>query len=60
MPRILISRSADLSTTLSLLGHTLPGIFALTIPMAFLLGVLVAFGRLASESEIVAMRAPAA
>ena len=54
---ILISRSADLATTLALLGDALPSIFALTIPMAFLLGVLLAFGRLASESEIVAMRA---
>jgi LPS export ABC transporter permease LptG/LPS export ABC transporter permease LptF len=54
---LLISRSADLATTCSLLLHALPSIFALTVPMAFLLGVLVAFGRLASESEIVAMRA---
>ena len=54
---VLISRSADVPTTLSLLGHALPAILGLTIPMAFLLGVLLAFGRLASESEIVALRA---
>jgi LPS export ABC transporter permease LptG/LPS export ABC transporter permease LptF len=54
---ILISRGADLTTTLRLFFNLLPSIFALTIPMAFLLGVLLAFGRLASESEIVAMRA---
>lgn len=54
---ILISRSADLPTTLALVWHSMPVILSLTIPMAFLLGVLLAFGRLASESEVVAMRA---
>jgi LPS export ABC transporter permease LptF/LPS export ABC transporter permease LptG len=54
---ILISRGADLATTFKLFFNLLPSVFAITIPMAFLLGVLLAFGRLASESEIVAMRA---
>jgi LPS export ABC transporter permease LptF/LPS export ABC transporter permease LptG len=54
---VLISRGADLATTLRLFLNLLPSIFAITLPMAFLLGVLLAFGRLASESEVVAMRA---
>jgi LPS export ABC transporter permease LptF/LPS export ABC transporter permease LptG len=54
---ILIARGADLSTILRLFLNILPSILAITIPMAFLLGVLLAFGRLASESEIVALRA---
>jgi LPS export ABC transporter permease LptG/LPS export ABC transporter permease LptF len=54
---VLISRGADLVTTLKLFFNLLPSVFAITIPMAFLLGVLLAFGRLASESEVVAMRA---
>jgi LPS export ABC transporter permease LptF len=54
---ILVSRGADLYTILRVFFNLLPSIFAVTIPMAFLLGVLLAFGRLASESEIVAMRA---
>jgi LPS export ABC transporter permease LptF/LPS export ABC transporter permease LptG len=54
---VLISRGADLATTLRLFLNLLPSIFAITLPMAFLLGVLLAFGRLASESEIVALRA---
>ena len=37
--------------------NLLPSILAVTIPMAFLLGVLLAFGRMASDSEIVALRA---
>jgi LPS export ABC transporter permease LptF/LPS export ABC transporter permease LptG len=54
---ILVARSADLYTILRVFVNLLPSIFAVTIPMAFLLGVLLAFGRLASDSEIVALRA---
>ena len=55
--KILVSRGADLATIGRVFLNLLPSIFAVTIPMAFLLGVLLAFGRLASESELVAMRA---
>jgi len=54
---ILIARSAEPWTILKVFLYLLPSIFAVTIPMAFLLGVLLAFGRLASDSEIVALRA---
>jgi LPS export ABC transporter permease LptF/LPS export ABC transporter permease LptG len=54
---VLISRGADLPTVLKVFVYLLPSIFSVTIPMAFLLGILLAFGRLASESEIVALRA---
>ena len=54
---ILVARSADLYTILRVFLNLLPSIFAVTIPMAFLLGVLLAFGRMASDSEIVALRA---
>jgi LPS export ABC transporter permease LptG/LPS export ABC transporter permease LptF len=53
----LISRNADAQTILRVFVNLLPSIFAVTIPMAFLLGVLISFGRMASDSEIVAMRA---
>jgi LPS export ABC transporter permease LptG/LPS export ABC transporter permease LptF len=55
--KILVSRGADLSTVARALAYLLPSIFSVTIPMAFLMGVLLAFGRLASDSEIVALRA---
>ena len=55
--RILVSRGAELMTVLRAFLYLLPSIFSVTIPMAFLLGVLLAFGRLASDSEIVALRA---
>lgn len=54
---VLISRSADFPTVVRVFLNLLPSMLAVTIPMAFLLGILLAFGRLASESEIVAMRA---
>jgi LPS export ABC transporter permease LptG/LPS export ABC transporter permease LptF len=54
---VLVARSADFSTILRVFLNLLPSILAVTIPMAFLLGVLLAFGRLASDSEIVALRA---
>ena len=53
----LVARGADIPTVLRIFLNLLPSIFATTVPMSFLLGVLVAFGRLASESEIIAMRA---
>jgi lipopolysaccharide export system permease protein len=54
---ILVAHSADLYTIFRVFLNLLPSIFAVTIPMAFLLGVLLAFGRMASDSEIVALRA---
>jgi LPS export ABC transporter permease LptF/LPS export ABC transporter permease LptG len=54
---VLVARSADLGTILRVFLNLLPSILAVTIPMAFLLGVLLAFGRMASDSEIIALRA---
>jgi LPS export ABC transporter permease LptF/LPS export ABC transporter permease LptG len=54
---VLVARSADLGTILRVFFNLLPSILAVTLPMAFLLGVLLAFGRMASDSEIVALRA---
>lgn len=54
---ILIARGADVQTVVRIFVNLMPSILALTIPMAFLLGVLLAFGRLASDSEIIALRA---
>jgi LPS export ABC transporter permease LptG/LPS export ABC transporter permease LptF len=55
--KILVSKGADLGTVVRAFVYLLPSIFSVTVPMAFLLGVLLAFGRLASDSEIVALRA---
>ena len=47
---------ASLWTCVKLLVYSLPAIIALTFPMAMLLASLMAFGRLSSSSEIVAMK----
>ena len=47
---------ATLWTCAKLLTFSLPAIIALTFPMAMLLASLMAFGRLSSSSEIVAMK----
>lgn len=57
LTKILVSRGADFPTVVRAFVYLLPSIFSVTIPMAFLLGVLLAFGRMASDSEIVALRA---
>jgi len=53
---LIIKRSLPISTVLSLLGWSLPHIIVLTIPMSLLFGILIAIGRLSSDSEIIAMR----
>src|SRR5262249_12063388 len=52
-----VRRSATFGEVLRLVGLSLPWIVVLTLPMAFLVGVLVGVGRLSADSEIVAMRA---
>ena len=53
----LVTQAASLDETFGILANLLPSVLCLTIPMGFLLGVLIALGRLAADSEIVAMRA---
>ncbi|HQR45963.1 MAG TPA: LptF/LptG family permease, partial [Thermoanaerobaculia bacterium] len=54
----LVFQSSDpLLDTLRVLGYSLPHIVVLTLPISFLLGLLIAFGRLSADSEIVALRA---
>jgi LPS export ABC transporter permease LptG/LPS export ABC transporter permease LptF len=54
---MLVSHNADPLTILRIFWYWLPHNLALTIPMSVLLGVLLAFGRMGSESEVIALRA---
>lgn len=54
---LVLSRGVSFLETMWLFSHLIPFILALTIPIALLMGVLLAFGRLSSESELTAMRA---
>ena len=52
-----VRRSATLMDVVRLVVLSLPWIVVLTLPMAFLLGVLIGIGRLSGDSEVIAMRA---
>lgn len=52
-----IQHGAELSSVLQAVVYSLPHIVVLTLPMAVLVGGLVAFGRMSADFEVVAMRA---
>ncbi len=54
---LLVGRGAPPAEMLRLLALTIPQAFPFTIPMGVLTGILVALGRLSSDSEILAMLA---
>ena len=51
---LIIERDVEVGVVLRLLGYALPQIVVLTIPMAFLFAILLAVGRMAADSELVA------
>jgi len=53
---MIIQRGLPVTIVGRLLVYSLPNIVVLTIPMALLFGILIALGRLASDSELVALR----
>ena len=57
MAGMIIRRSLSAGAVGKLLLYSLPNIVVLTLPMSILFGILIAVGRLSSDSEIVAMRA---
>jgi lipopolysaccharide export system permease protein len=54
---MVIDKGVPVGQILHLLTNLLPAFLVLTIPVALLIGVLLAFGRLSAESELVAMKA---
>jgi lipopolysaccharide export system permease protein len=54
---LVVTKGVGLDIVLQLLLYTLPYFFVFTIPMATLLGVLLAFLRLSSDNEITALKA---
>ncbi len=55
--QMVVTYGVDLLDVAKALAYILPPFLVFTIPMAFLLGVILAIGRLSSESELVAMKA---
>jgi lipopolysaccharide export system permease protein len=54
---LVVTRGVPLLQIGKLLSLILPTFFELTVPMAFLLGILLGLGRLANDQEILAMKA---
>jgi lipopolysaccharide export system permease protein len=54
---MVVNRGVPLLQVIKLFSFILPAFLEVTVPMALLLAVLVAFGRLSSDSEVIALRA---
>ncbi|PYM55276.1 MAG: LPS export ABC transporter permease LptF, partial [Candidatus Rokuibacteriota bacterium] len=54
---LIINKGVPVHLVLLLLTYILPAFLVLTIPIGFLLAILVAFGRLSGDMEIVALKA---
>lgn len=57
LAELIIRRGVPAATVGELLLYSLPNIVVLTLPMAFLLGVLLGVGRLGADGELTALRA---
>ncbi len=57
LAEMVIAKGMPVSDILRLVAFMLPSFCVVTIPMSFLLAVLLAFGRLSSDSEITALKA---
>lgn len=53
---LVVNRGVPAGSILRLFAYIMPAFLEVTVPMAMLLGILVAFGRLSADSEIVALR----
>ena len=60
IPRVtelVINKGVPASEILQLFGYLMPTFLSITVPLSFLLGILLAFGRFSAESEFVALKA---
>ncbi len=55
--KLFIQQGAEAGTALDIILGLLPAILVYTVPIAFLIGTLVGFSRLSTDSEVVALRA---
>src|SRR6516164_11253037 len=53
---MVVNRGLPALQILELLGYLMPQFLEVTVPMAMLLAILIAFGRLSADAEMVAMR----
>ncbi len=56
LTEMVVNKGVPLSSILKLFGYLLPTFLSITIPLSFLLGILLAFGRLSADSEFIALK----
>lgn len=57
LTELVVSKGVPASEIALLFSYLLPNFLSITIPLAFLLGVLLAFGRFSADSEFIALKA---
>ncbi len=57
LSELLITRNASLSVIMGIASAILPGILIFSLPLSFLIGILIGLGGLSGESQITALRA---
>jgi lipopolysaccharide export system permease protein len=53
---LIINKGVSLSDILILLATLLPTFFSISLPLAFLMGIMIGLGRMSADSEIVALK----
>jgi lipopolysaccharide export system permease protein len=54
---LIISKGANLASTINILAYIVPGFLVITVPMSLIVASLTTFTRLSADSEITAMKA---
>ena len=57
LTELVVSKGVPVTEILQLFAYLLPTFLIVTLPLSFLLGILLAFGRLSADSEYVALKA---
>ncbi|MDX2478848.1 MAG: LPS export ABC transporter permease LptF [Desulfuromusa sp.] len=57
LTELVINKGVSAVKILQLFSYLLPTFFSITIPLSFLLGILLAFGRFSADSEFIALKA---
>ncbi|MEA3362764.1 MAG: LPS export ABC transporter permease LptF [Thermodesulfobacteriota bacterium] len=57
LAELVINKGVPAAEILQLFSYLLPTFFSVTLPLSFLLGILLAFGRFSADSEFIALKA---
>lgn len=57
LAELIINKGVPAGEIVQLFSYLLPTFFTITVPLSFLLGILLAFGRLSADSEFIALKA---